>query len=181
MNAPIERKDWFVTASGRRVYVLSPDPLQICLEDIAFALSQICRFGGHTSTFYSVAQHSIAVSRLVPERFAFHGLIHDATEAYLGDVIRPLKMQLPAYSTIEARWEIAIAERFNVDWTDDAYKAVKLADRIALITERRDLIVKHDWQWTEDELGILADSRPIVAWPPEVARQEFIQRWTEYP
>ena len=92
-----ERYGWFVTASGRRAFVEDPRACDLVIEDIAHALSNICRFGGHCSRFYSVAQHSVCVSALVERTrpdLALHALLHDAAEAYVGDVIRPIKPTL---------------------------------------------------------------------------------------
>src|SRR5664279_1420110 len=93
---------------------MNPDPDALDIEEIAHALSMICRFTGHVREFYSVAQHCTIVSDLGPACYAFTGLMHDATEAYVGDVAKPLKNMLPAYSVIEERVAQAIATRFGV-------------------------------------------------------------------
>lgn len=136
--------DWFITLTGRKVHLWDPQPDQICLEDIAGALSRICRFGGMISRHYSVAQHSVLVSHLCPPDLAQIGLLHDATEAYLGDVIGPLKRQLGlVYHELEEMWGVAIAIHFNMPSVfclrDDLPPAVKRADLIAFMTEHRDL------------------------------------------
>jgi len=82
------------TCSGRRVHLLNPSPDEIAIEDIAHALSHACRFAGHVPSYYSVAQHSVLVSELLDERTALWGLLHDASEAYLHDLTRPLKRAL---------------------------------------------------------------------------------------
>ena len=92
---------WFLTTTGRQFWPASPDPEQIQIEDIAHALSNLCRFGGHTREFYSVAQHSVLVSQNVPDDLRLVGLMHDATEAYCGDMIRPLKNVLPEFKELE--------------------------------------------------------------------------------
>jgi hypothetical protein len=176
-----DRFDWFITASGRRVHVLDPDPSLIHVDDIAHALAHVCRFGGHVREFYSVAQHSVLVSELVPEEHALLGLMHDATEAYLGDVIRPLKRLLPAYSEIEAIWEAAIAQRFGLPL--DHPPSIKKADVVALVTERRDLVAiggsLRDSRWKEDELGHSPDLRRITSLSPKEARVAFLARFDE--
>lgn len=104
------------TFSGEFVDVINPDPEKINIQDIAHALSHLCRYGGHTDEFYSVAQHSIAVSYLVPEEVALEGLLHDATEAYMVDLPRPIKKQIKQYSEMEQyfyRW--AISPCFNLN------------------------------------------------------------------
>lgn len=115
-----------------------PDVTDIHLCDIAHALSLVNRFAGHMPRGYSVAEHSMYVSsqlmRLYGDRqLALQGLLHDATEAYLGDVTRPLKTLLPEYKTIELRMEEVIAERFHLPYELDA--RVKQVDTDVLAWE----------------------------------------------
>jgi hypothetical protein len=111
-----------LTASGKWFDVLHPDPALISLADIASALSKLCRFGGHCREFYSVAEHSILVSRLVCQRnggnaqAGIWGLLHDASEAYVVDIPRPVKRQLQEYIAIEDAIQHAVATRFNLPW-----------------------------------------------------------------
>lgn len=171
------RSDWFVTATGRQVYVRDPEPDSIAIDDIAHALAYLCRFGGHTREFYSVAQHSVHVSKLVPAEHQLVGLMHDATEAYLGDVIRPLKRELAgAYGDLEARWWAAIATRFALPLV--LPEEVHQADVVALATERRDLITHHGRRWLEEE-DLVPDPRPIRAWSPDLARWQFLGRFRD--
>jgi len=83
------------TKSGRRVALLNPSPSQIVIGDIAHGLAHQCRFNGQTSKFYSVAQHSVLVASILPRELRLAGLLHDASETYLGDVVQPLKELLP--------------------------------------------------------------------------------------
>lgn len=133
-----ERGDWFVSSSGQCFNVREPRPEQIQLADIAHHLSNVCRFGGAVREFYSVAEHCLYVSRLVRPELAALGLLHDATEAYLGDVIKPLKNCLPDYRALEHVWAAAIAERFGFPSLE--HPEVKLADVAAVQAERRDLL-----------------------------------------
>lgn len=111
----------FTTFSGKLVNIHKPKPEMICIEDIAHALSNICRFNGHTPRHYSVAQHSIFVSNLMKQNgenveMRLHGLMHDAAEAYIQDIIKPLKHILGGdYASIEHRFEMVICERFGLD------------------------------------------------------------------
>lgn len=119
---------WIQTYTGKSVDLLDPSPGTICIEDIAHALSRICRYKGHTEKHYSVAEHCIHVSQQVNEDFALEGLLHDATEAYLQDLSRPLKVALrtetgrgadlqylrSAYDILEDRMQAVIAARFGV-------------------------------------------------------------------
>jgi len=184
------RSDWFTTASGRTIYLTDPRPGDFAIEDIAHGLSRVCRFGGHvTCGFYSVAQHSVFVSRLVEEALsgkpdlardvAKRGLLHDAAEAYLGDVISPLKKLLGGYDVIEARFLEAIFVRFQVKHHQHADRFVKIADRIALTTERRDFQPAPTSPWAEDEHGYAPHPDPIEPLYPEQARTLFLIRWQQ--
>jgi len=102
-------------ADGQMFDLLNPDPATISVHVIAHALSRLCRFTGHVSAqHYSVAEHSVCVSWLVPDRDAREGLMHDAAEAFIGDVAAPLKRLLPDYQAVEKRIEKVIAERFGL-------------------------------------------------------------------
>lgn len=121
--------------SGRLVDLAHPRPDDVDLDDIAHGLAHLCRFDGQCEHFYSVAQHSVLVSRLC-EMHADWALFHDAHEAYLGDVSSPLKALLgPEYRRLSEKWDIAIAARFGLR---RAMKSVKRADTIAMLAEVRD-------------------------------------------
>ena len=129
-----------MTASGRPFWPLNPRPQDICIEDIAHHLSLLCRYTGATRCFYSIAQHSVLVSQACDPADALHGLLHDAAEAYLHDIPRPLK-RLPAfapYREAEARLQAMIYETFGLSPIEPP--AVKLIDRRMLRTEQRDLM-----------------------------------------
>lgn len=174
------RGNWIVTASGRKFFPFDPRSEDVDVRDIAHALARVCRFGGHTREFYSVAQHSVLVSHLVPDHLALHGLLHDAAEAYVGDVVRPLKAHMPEYRQVEARVFDAIRERCGlvqlnvVDWS-----TIKLADNAMLLAERRDLMPPTDRDWAEDEQPIEVPSSRIWPWLPHEAEKKFLQRWCD--
>lgn len=134
-----------LTQSGRSINLLQPDPALISIEDIAHGLSHLCRFTGHTRVFYSVAEHSLEVSYAVPAKYALEALLHDATEAYLGDVSSPLKALLPEYRLLEHGMDQAIRKRFGLPAMQSPY--VKHADLCMLATERRDLMPRHADAW----------------------------------
>jgi len=173
-----------LTASGRYFDFIDPSVRDIHITDIARALSRICRFTGHTAQFYSVAQHSVLVSHVVPKRFALEGLLHDASEAYLGDVSSPLKQLLPDYRDIERRVEDAIRLKFRL--SSSAADSVKDADLRLLVTEKRDIMpyprfaeLDRDadaWVWT-NEFSPLEHS--IVPVGPDEAYDLFINRYLE--
>lgn len=164
------------TVSGHRFNFLTPESSEFGLEDVAHALSHICRFTGHTREFYSVAQHSVLVSRLLPRELALQGLMHDAAEAFIGDVSSPLKRMLPEYKAIERRIEAAVFARFGLPEFFDP--AVKFADLVALATEKRDLM-RHvpngiDWSALPDPAATKLDP-----WTSAHAKQAFIDRFWE--
>lgn len=125
---------WIETYSGKQIDLLHPDPDQFTLEDIFRALLNVPRFGGHTKQFYSVAMHSYNVAQLLPRELRFQGIMHDATEAFIGDMPTPFKKLLPDYKVAEAKLWKAIAYRFGIE--DVLDPMVKEADGIALIHER---------------------------------------------
>lgn len=105
---------WVQTHTGRRFDLLDVEDNEIEIYDIAHALGNLCRFNGHTAGFYSVAEHSVVVSLRVPPEDQLQALLHDATEAYLGDVTEPLKRLLPEYRTLESRLWAHIARTYGV-------------------------------------------------------------------
>jgi 5'-deoxynucleotidase YfbR-like HD superfamily hydrolase len=134
---------WILTYSGRRVEPLSPRVDDIAIIDIAHALSQQCRWTGHTSEFYSVAQHSVMVADLVtnPE-WKLHALLHDASEAYLCDIAKPVK-ETPTfaeYKVAEARLTDVIYEAMGLTMTPEIHNAIKVADRRLCATEGVQLV-----------------------------------------
>ena len=133
-------------------------------------------FGSHNS----VAQHSVLVSHLVPREYALEGLLHDAAEAYLGDVAAPLKMLLPDYKAIEATVEAAVLGRFGLP--GKLPPEVKEADRLALAIEQRALMPMHDDVWeceTHPDYARIKDKMVITPTHPVVARRLFVARFFE--
>jgi 5'-deoxynucleotidase YfbR-like HD superfamily hydrolase len=164
------------THSGLFFDFLNPQRDQIDIRDIAIALSNVCRFTGHVDAFYSVAQHSVHVSRLVPPEHAFAGLMHDAAEAYIGDVAKPLKLLLPDYKAIEDRVEAAVFAAFGLP--AKLPECVKRADLVALSTEKRDLKRHSPQLW--DCLGaVRPDLARILPASPVQAYWMFMRRFDE--
>jgi uncharacterized protein len=165
-----------LTIAGKYFNFLEPERNEFGIHEIAHALSLLCRFTGHTPTMYSVAQHSVAVSYLVPREHALVGLLHDAAEAFMGDVSAPLKQLLPEYKAIEKRVQAAIYMRFGIDPIEPP--CVKKADLIMLATEQRDLMPAHDdvWEWEGIE-GIEPMKRRVVPWSSEEAAYVFLRRF----
>jgi len=188
METP-RRGDWMQTHSGLRFYPLDPRPEDIRIEDIAHALSHICRFNGHCARFYSVAEHSIMVAREVYRALACHprrdllaltALLHDASEAYLCDVPRPLKRlnEMTAYRDAERQTEIVLAEKFGLIFPLPAL--IKHADERALMTERRDLVPNaHLAGWTGNVVAPFEDKLDERAPDSWAVRLKFLALFEE--
>lgn len=147
---------WMRTFTGRKVTPMYLTPEQVCLGDIAHALARLCRYGGHCAGFMSVGEHSIEVAKLVrreqPE-FELEALLHDAAEAYLGDLVRPLKKHpdfFAVYSAAEERAERAIAEVFELTypWPE----VIKEMDNKRLQWEMEH--IRDDFRHTEHPFGV---------------------------
>jgi uncharacterized protein len=170
------------TVSGRWVNPFDPDPDQLDAGDIARALANQCRFGGHSRVFYSVAQHSVIVSELVEQRGGdaedvFAALMHDASEAYLGDMPHPIKHRSSlgaAFKAAEDHLEAALRERFGIK---AHVPEIKRADRALLATERR-AFSGEGWHWPELE-GVEPLELELTALAPDEAAQAFAQRYAE--
>jgi hypothetical protein len=172
---------WLQTCSGRRVSVLNPKPEQIFIEDIAHPIALQCRYNGHCRGFYSVAQHSVLGTREFINQdeldLARQFLIHDATEAYVGDLIRPVKVEIPQFQDIESRFECAINFRFGI-LQMHMHPRVKEMDNIMLAWEKRDLLPNaEDWPFLPD---ITQYNFPeMEMWDWRKAEDEFLNLFGE--
>jgi len=134
-------KDCIRTYTGIYMNVFEPTFEMICIEDIAHALSMQCRFGGHLYSFYSVAQHSLNCSYLIEEKsLKLAALLHDASEAYLLDIPRPVKQGLSNYKEIEDKLMQLIAQKYGFEYP--LHKEVKKIDELMLQTEWDCLMLK---------------------------------------
>ena len=163
---------WIQTFTGRQFWPLEPLADDVCIEDIAHALSLKCRFAGHTTEFYSVAQHSVLASRACDEA-PLWALLHDASEAYLPDVCRPIKKHLRGFKSLENQVMAAIAERFAL--TLPMPESIHDIDLVMLATEQRDLLCSPPAVWGSTK-GVRMLDR-IIPWSPAVAEREF---WAEF-
>jgi hypothetical protein len=174
----MERKgDWAQIYSGEKFWPLDPQPEEVDIQDIAHSLAFQCRFNGHCSSFFSIAQHSVFVSKIVPPEQALAGLLHDAAETYTGDIVTPLKRFLPPqFKEIENEIEKAIFSHFEIKNIDKI--TIKKADRIALFTEMRDLMKKPHSEWNEKDSSQIHPDK-IIPLSPEEAEKEFLKRYRE--
>lgn len=165
------------TWSGKWFDILKPEEYEYDIEEIAHSLSNLCRYTGHTNTFYSVAEHSVLVSRMVPPQYALVGLLHDSSECFLGDVSSPLKSILPEYKKIEESVEKAIARWFNIPFPYP--RAIKEADKRMYWQERQSVADNgiRDGLWHQD----LRATRKVEAtgMTPHMAKRMFMSRYKE--
>jgi hypothetical protein len=173
-----KKKTWLQTFSGRRVCVEDPETDEIYLEDILVALPKLCRFNGHCKDFYSVAQHCVLGAEFALEWFnkdvAKEFLLHDATETYVGDTIRPIKRTLnkrfPGYEDVEKGFWRAISYKFNIPLEHS--EACQHIDNVMLTWEKRDLLPNsEEWPNLPD---IRAYNLPtLTGWTWEKAESEY--------
>lgn len=163
---------WIQTYTGRKFYPLEAQEGDLDLIDIAHSLSLLCRFNGHSRVFYSVAEHSVRVSWALPDALSLWGLLHDAAEAYLSDLPRPIKAEMPFFVDSEQRLMRLIARHFGLEWPMPA--EVALADTRLLVTEARDLMAPAPEPWN---LGVPPLEQIIEPWNPAEAEQAYLDRF----
>jgi hypothetical protein len=166
-----------VTSTGRQIDLMDPQVRHVDIRDIAHGLSHICRWGGHTEAFYSVAEHSLLVSRICSD--PLWGLLHDATEAYLGDIVRPLKARMPHYRALEGAWQRVIMEALGVPLVEPS--DLDSCDLAVALLEAEELM-------PEGAVGSQLNGlvrRPLPhqirtrCHTPAYARALFLERWEE--
>lgn len=164
--------------SGKPFFLTDPRSNEMRIEDIAHSLSNQCRFNGHTLEFYSVAQHSVLVSENVPPEYALAGLMHDAGEAYVSDLSKPVKVIIQgAFKDLERRIDLIVCEAFDLDYLSCHTGPVKEADNRVCATERRDLMAA--------PCGVCWGDMPepydfhINPMPPKEAEALFLARYKE--
>ncbi len=176
---------WIETYSGRMVTPLQPDPATLSITDIAYALANKCRYSGHTAVFYSVAEHCVLMALFALNRGdrlgARWALLHDAVEAYIPDVPRPLKPGLVGWREIEETMETAVLFHFGFGQqierlTEGQRDMVKVLDTRILLREAKVLLVSGGLNWQ-------IEGRPlpvtIHGWAPAQARAEFLSLFDE--
>ena len=181
MNAKPENNASFIqTYSGRKLDFRNPDPEAITLEDIAHALSQIVRFGGHISRFYSVADHSLNVARLVAwgggtRQDTLCALLHDASESLIGDIVTPLKHILPQAMELEKKLSSMIFQKFGIDESRVDFAAVKKADETMLVIEAKALFNFPPLDNWTDAINVRPlRFKPFISSCPKEAEMNFL-------
>lgn len=165
--------------SGATFNYNRPEESDVTLNDLATALSNICRFSGHLPCFYSVAQHLVNTSRIVHPRYSFDALMHDTSEAFTNDLPTPLKWAFPVFKELEIKIEVAMSKKFGFKYP--YHPAVKQADTEMLILEK--LYVKKDdsiWpNYTGIKVEHLLEKVDLNPWSPSEAKNRFIERYIE--
>lgn len=170
-----ERGPYIATYSGLNLHLMDPTPDEICIEDIAHHLSLQCRFSGACPRFYSVAEHSVLVSLMVPPEDALWGLLHDASEAYLCDIPRPFKSALGGYYEHEERLLKAVAGKFGLSWPMP--KSIKDVDAHMAATEAA-ILWREPPEWTK-VYTMLELPRRNIGYLPTFAQSDFMHRFSE--
>lgn len=166
--------------SGLYFDLADPQPDQFTFADIAGALSKICRFGGQSEFFYSVAEHSyhcaiVAAHDGLALEFQRSALLHDGAEAFAGDVVKPLKRMLPEYSIVEKRIQAVIAEKFGIAFD---LPQVREIDNAMLIAERRAMFSADKVEWAGEKQVRQLNVR-FQKWLPHDAEEMFVVRARE--
>lgn len=175
-------EQYIETGKGLNYHFLEPVQHEIDIEDIALSLSNKCRFSGHTR-FFSVAEHSLTVAYRLPKRLRLAGLLHDAAEAYLGDIPSPIKAVLPDYRKLEKLNEQVIFKKFKLDdLTEEDWYLVKNADLEALYTEAHFLLPSGGKGWShfqQDEWEVQMEFAPKCL-PPAIVYKMFMDAYQEF-
>lgn len=183
---PDMKDELFIELGDGSLWFPSRDNHEFYPEVIAASLSKLCRFTGHTRRFYSVAEHSVKVSYMVPPEFAFEGLMHDAHEMLTNDLSKPVKQYIGgSYEELEEKAEIEIRRHFGL--SEEISPEVKLADVYACLIEGDELLVSRGKNWDYyapyREMALEASrTNPYLrpsCWDPERGYDEFMRRFTE--
>lgn len=165
-----ERKgDWIQTFTGRQFWPLDPRADEVCIEDIAHHLSMQCRYSGAVKRFYSVAEHCCLLVEAAPPYLKLIALMHDAAEAYLVDVPRPIKKSLAVYYELERGVEQVVAKKFGLVWP--WHHEVMTLDTRICTDERLQLMAAPPIPWAEElpALGVTIESLE-----PAIAERRFL-------
>ena len=165
------------TYSGQVIDFNNINVTDIRIDDIIHALSNICRFGGHSGVFYSVAQHSCLVAAMAPDELKKPALLHDACEAYVGDMIKPFKNLVgSSYRVFEDEFSAAIADKFGLKYKD--FLDIKYLDEAALELEHAALIKGNFATLLSALSKYQLESYTSWAWSPQEARSRMNQMYS---
>lgn len=190
----LRRGSWIQSYSGQKVWPIDPRADEVHYDDVCVGLARECRYGNHCREMYSVATHSVIVSiyveRLARERgwseydaieVAREGLLHDASEAYLRDIPRPLKhlRAMSGYRRVERRWWPVICERFDLHPTPASLELVDEVDKRVVMDEIEALMLDTDMEFRERNIGVqpLGVEIPVLTW--EQSANCFSRRFQE--
>jgi 5'-deoxynucleotidase YfbR-like HD superfamily hydrolase len=176
----VRRGDWIQTYTGKKFWPMDPHVDDVDIEDVAHALSMQCRYAGHCVDFYSVAEHSVLLSHyalhaLDDSRLALWLLLHDGSEAYLQDVVRPVKQHLTGYKSAETVVQDVVYCRYGLR-LDDQPALVDVLDRRILLDEREQVMRQTDAVWDCTE-GLEPLGMGIPCWTPHQAESRFIAQF----
>ena len=174
----MERKNIFLnTYTGKQIKIISIKPDDICLPDIAHSLSMICRFNGHCSFFYSVAQHSISIFNELKNlkyspKIQLYGLLHDAAEAYICDLPKPIKIYIPQYRKLESKIQKKIWKAFNIPKpTYREYKIIKELD-VSMMQLEANMLMKN---MDINDLSLLNLKAEVAHVSSDIIEKEFLE------
>lgn len=153
---------------------LNPKERDVKIIDIAHALSMVCRFGGHAKKFYSVAEHCVKCAEISDESNKLNCLLHDASEAYIGDMCAPIKEQSD-FGALYKGYEKKLQNCINNKFGCNKNKQVQIYDRMMLAKEGPELIPNYDWE----DMGPIAQTE-IECWSPNYAYDNFINAFKKY-
>lgn len=173
LREAIPDEPYITTYSGRHLMLRAPDASQIDIQDIARGLAFQGCLNGQTQTYYSLAQRSLLVARLVPIQHRLAGLLHDAVAAYLGDGAEIMRQLMPDFATIEQGILAAVGEKFSVSGLDNP--AIQRARLVAQATEQRDIHgTPPDARKSASRSASVPVPRRIECQTPEDAMAEFL-------
>ena len=173
-------KEIIITASGRAVNPFALRGEDICIEDIAASLSRQCRFNGHTNEHYSVAQHSMHVAQYLGhkrfgDRLVFAALLHDASEAYIGDMVRPVKINMPDFARLEDDIQTKIWRWAGLEVDAEDRRFIDAVDSAIIANEARAFFPPRAWRsWPQPYIGLPLHFK-LEGWPPALAERRFLQ------
>ena len=167
--------EWIQTFTGRMFWALDPQPEDLHITDIAHGLSNMCRYNGHCSSFYSVAEHCVHLYKVAPAAHKFWALMHDASEAYICDIPGPFKHALTNYREIEERIMKVVAAKYGLPWPMPA--DVKMLDTRILMNEKATLFGPAPKPWRVNMEPL--EGVQIQCWPPQTAKAQFLNAFSE--